>query len=73
MDNRTPGLLLLVLGVAAAGAGPRARSGALVRPGRLPGDVRIGSGSVRVYLPFTSMLRVPAALALVAHGVRRVV
>lgn len=70
MDNRTLGLLLLVLGVAAEVAGLRVMSGGPARIGRLPGHVRIGSGRVR--LPFTSMLRVPAALSLETYRVRRV-
>jgi hypothetical protein len=33
--------------------------------GRLPGDLRWGSGGVRVYVPLTSMLLVSVLLSLV--------
>lgn len=39
--------------------------------GRLPGDIRISSGSTRVYIPITSMLFVSLALTLIVNLVRR--
>jgi hypothetical protein len=49
------GLLLLVGGLLAW-------TGALSWLGNLPGDVRISSGTTRIYIPITSMLLVSAAL-----------
>lgn len=39
--------------------------------GRLPGDLRFGSGNVPVYIPFVSMLLVSLALSLLAALLRR--
>jgi NAD/NADP transhydrogenase beta subunit len=49
------GLLLVIIGVLAW-------SGALSWFGRLPGDIRISSDNMRVYIPFTSMLLVSLVL-----------
>jgi hypothetical protein len=39
--------------------------------GRLPGDIRIDRESVRVYLPFASMLVISLVLSLIFHLFRR--
>ena len=46
-------------------------SGALSWFGRLPGDIRIERDTVRVYIPFASMLLVSAELSLLLYLVRR--
>jgi DUF2905 family protein len=46
-------------------------SGALSWFGRLPGDIRIERETVRVYIPFVSMLLISAALSLLLYVVRR--
>jgi hypothetical protein len=71
MDNRTLGLVLVALGAVAVLAGLLVMAGGLGWFGRLPGDVRIGSGNVRVYFPLASMLLVSVVLSLVLWLVRR--
>lgn len=71
MDNRTLGLLIVALGAAAVLVGVVVMAGGLGWFGRLPGDLRIGSGGVRVYFPLTSMLLVSVVLSLVLWLVRR--
>jgi hypothetical protein len=65
MDNRTLGLLIVALGAAAVLVGLLVLAGGLGWFGRLPGDLRWGSGGVRVYVPLTSMLLVSVLLSLV--------
>lgn len=71
MDQRTVGMLLVGLGVLAIVAGVLAMTGALGGFGRLPGDVRIESGTTRIYFPIVSMLLVSVLLTLVMAIVRR--
>jgi len=42
----------------------RTEQGALSWFGRLPGDIRIERETVRIYIPFVSMLLISAALSL---------
>jgi hypothetical protein len=58
------GLLLVVVGLVAW-------SGGLGWFGRLPGDIRIERGSVRVYAPIVSMLLVSIVVSVVLYLVRR--
>ena len=46
-------------------------SGALSWFGRLPGDIRIERETVRIYIPFVSMLLISAALSLLFYLTRR--
>lgn len=71
MDQRTMGMLLVALGVLAVVAGVLAMTGALGWFGRLPGDIRIESGSTRVYIPIVTMLVVSIVLSLVMAIARR--
>lgn len=71
MDQRSMGMLLVALGVLAIIAGVLAMTGALGWFGRLPGDIRIESGSTRVYVPIVTMLVVSIVLSLVMAIVRR--
>lgn len=71
MDPRTAGMLLVALGVLAIVAGVLAMTGALGWFGRLPGDIRIESGSTRVYFPIVTMLVISVVLSVVMAIVRR--
>jgi len=63
--------LLVGLGVLLVVLGLLVWSGALGWFGRLPGDLRIERDSVRVYVPFASMLVVSLVLSVVLYLVRR--
>lgn len=52
------GLVLVVVGLLAW-------TGAPSRLGRLPGDLRVGGGNVRLYIPITSMLLVSLVVSVV--------
>ncbi len=39
--------------------------------GRLPGDLRLGSGSTRVFIPITSMIVLSIVLTLIVNLFRR--
>ena len=71
MDGRSTGLFVIVAGLCVAIIGLLIFSGGLSWFGRLPGDIRIERGSVRVYLPLASMLLVSAALSLLVYLLRR--
>jgi len=72
LDSRTGGLILIGLAVALAFVG-LLLSGALSWVGHLPGDIRIHSRNVRVYVPLTSMLLASALLTLLFSLLRRFV
>ena len=69
--NRSVGLLVIAGGVFIIVAGLLIYSGALSWFGKLPGDIRYESGSVRVYIPIVSMLLVSVALTLLFSLLRR--
>ncbi len=71
MDARSAGLLVVLLGVVAIGVGLVVMTGALNWVGRLPGDLRLGSGNTRVYIPITTMIIVSIVLTLVSFAARR--
>ncbi len=71
MDTRQLGLVIVALGVAVVVVGALVAVGGLSWFGRLPGDIRVESGNVRVYLPLASMLVVSVVLSLVLAIVRR--
>ena len=71
MDSRSTGLLVIALGIGAVIVGLLIVSGGLAWFGRLPGDIRIESGSSRVFILITSMLLVSLALTLVMNLLRR--
>lgn len=71
MTRSDLGRFLVGAGVVLVLAGLLVRSGALAWFGRLPGDIRIERDSVRVYVPFVSMLLVSVVLTLVLHVARR--
>ena len=69
--DRSIGLVVVVGGVFIIVVGLLIYSGALSWFGRLPGDIRYESGSVRVYIPIVSMLLVSIALTLLFNLLRR--
>jgi hypothetical protein len=69
--ERSLGLLVVVGGIVVIVVGLLIYSGALSWFGRLPGDIRYESGSVRVYLPIVSMLLVSVVLTLLFNLLRR--
>lgn len=69
--DRSTGLLVIVSGVFIIIVGLLIYSGGLNWFGRLPGDIRYESGSVRVYIPIVSMLLVSLALTLIFNLLRR--
>ncbi|HEV2855509.1 MAG TPA: DUF2905 domain-containing protein [Thermoanaerobaculia bacterium] len=71
MQNRPFGLGIVVLGIAVAVIGLLVWSGALSWFGRLPGDIRIDRGNVKVFFPITSMILISIVLTLVLNLLRR--
>ena len=71
MEGRDLGWVLIAVGAIALVVGFLITRGWLGWFGRLPGDIRIVSGSTRVYIPITSMILVSLALTLVVNLVRR--
>ena len=69
--DRSVGLLVVVGGVFIIIVGLLIYSGGLSWFGRLPGDIRYESGSVRVYVPIVSMLLVSVALTVLFNLLRR--
>ena len=67
----SPGPLLVGLGAVLVLLGLLVWSGALSWFGRLPGDIRVERDSMRVYVPFASMLVVSVVLSVVLYVVRR--
>jgi hypothetical protein len=68
---RDTGRLLFFVGLALAVIGLLAWAGALNWFGRLPGDIRIVTDNVRVYIPITSMVLVSLAMTLLLSVFRR--
>ncbi|MER3427663.1 MAG: DUF2905 domain-containing protein [Pyrinomonas sp.] len=71
MDQRSIGQWIVLIGVFVVLIGLLIWSGALWWFGKLPGDFRYESGSVRIYFPFASMLLVSLILSLLFQLVRR--
>jgi len=64
MDSRQVGLALLIVGVIVILIGLAAYAGLLSWFGRLPGDIRIDRGNVKVYAPIVSMLLISLGLSV---------
>jgi hypothetical protein len=71
MQNRPLGLLIVVLGVVVIAVGLLVWSGALSWFGRLPGDIRVDRGNVKVFFPITSMILISIVLTVVLNLLRR--
>ena len=69
--DRSMGLLVILGGVLIIVIGLLIYAGAFRWFGRLPGDIRYESGSVRVYIPIVSMLLISVALTLIFNLLRR--
>jgi hypothetical protein len=69
--SRSLGSALVFAGAALAIIGVLVWSGALSWFGRLPGDMRIERGSMRVYFPLASMLVVSVVLTVLGYLFRR--
>ena len=69
--NRSMGLLVIIGGVFVILVGLLIYAGGLNWFGRLPGDIRYESGSLRVYIPIVSMLLISLALTLIFNVLRR--
>jgi hypothetical protein len=65
------GRLLFFVGLALAAIGLPTWAGALNWFGQLPGDIRIVSDNVRVYIPITSMLLLSLTATLLPSVFRR--
>ena len=71
MSSSSAGLTLVLLGVAIVVIGLLVWAGGFSWFGRLPGDIRIERGTVRVYVPIVSMLVVSVVLTLLLNLLRR--
>lgn len=71
MDQRSVGLLIVVLGVVAVVIGLLVAAGAFGWFGRLPGDIRWEGERTRVFFPITTMIVVSVVLTIVVALLRR--
>ncbi|MEX2551176.1 MAG: DUF2905 domain-containing protein [Nitriliruptoraceae bacterium] len=69
--ERNVGTLLVVLGIGLVAVGALTWMGAFGWFGRLPGDIRIETGSTRVFIPVTSMIVLSVVATLVLNVVAR--
>lgn len=59
--------MLVVAGIVLVLAGLLVGIGGRLGLGRLPGDLRLGSDNVRVYVPLTTMIIVSVVLTIVVN------
>ncbi len=71
MSPSPAGSLLITLGIALVVVGLLVSLGGFGWFGRLPGDIRIERDTVRVYIPFASMIEITVVLNLVFYLIRR--
>ena len=71
MDSRSLGLLIAGLGLAVVLVGLAVATGLFGWFGRLPGDIRIEGGNVKVYIPLVSMLLISVGLSVLLALLRR--
>lgn len=69
--TRSFGGALVFAGIVLAVIGVLVWTGALTWFGRLPGNMRMERGSVRVYFPLASMLVVSVVISVLAYLLRR--
>ena len=71
MSSPSVGSLLIVLGVSLAVVGLLVSVGGFGWFGRLPGDIRIERDTMRIYIPFASMILISIVLNLIFYLIRR--
>jgi hypothetical protein len=71
MSSPSVAALLIVLGVGLVVAGLLVSVGGFGWFGRLPGDIRIERDTMRIYIPFASMILISVALNLIFYLIRR--
>ena len=71
MSSPSVGSLLIVLGIGLAVVGLLVSVGGFGWFGRLPGDIRIERDTMRIYIPFASMILISVALSLIFYFIRR--
>lgn len=71
MTSSPVGSLLITLGIGLVVVGLLVSVGGFGWFGRLPGDIRIERDTVRVYIPFASMIVISIVLNLVFYLIRR--
>jgi hypothetical protein len=71
MSSSSIGLLLIFVGLAVAALGLVVWLGGFDWFGRLPGDIRIERGTLRIYVPLVSMLLLSLLVTGLLHIVRR--
>jgi hypothetical protein len=71
VSSPSVGSLLIVLGVGLALVGLLVSVGGFGWFGRLPGDIRIERDTMRIYIPFASMILISIVLNLIFYLIRR--
>jgi hypothetical protein len=71
VSSPSVGSLLIVLGVSLAVVGLLVSVGGFGWFGRLPGDIRIERETMRIYIPFASMILISIVLNLIFYLIRR--
>jgi hypothetical protein len=71
VNSPSVGSLLIVLGVGLALVGLLVSVGGFGWFGRLPGDIRIERDTMRIYMPFASMILISIVLNLIFYLIRR--
>jgi hypothetical protein len=71
MSSSPVGSVLITLGIGLVVVGLLVSVGGFGWFGRLPGDIRIERETVRVYIPFASMILISVVLNLVFYLIRR--
>ena len=71
MSTPSAGSLLIAIGLGLALVGVLVSVGGFGWFGRLPGDIRIERETMRVYIPFASMIVISIVLNLILYLVRR--
>ena len=71
MSSPSMGTVLIVVGLGLAVVGLLVSLGGFGWFGRLPGDIRIERDTMRIYIPFASMILISVVLNLIFYLVRR--
>ena len=67
---RNVGPLIVMAGIVIAAVGILVWAGGLSWFGRLPGDIRMERGNVRIYIPVVSMLLISVAASILLSALR---